>query len=80
MKLRDKAEELKKFADLEGTELGELWAGLIATAYRVEHASATFANALEKEIDAQIECCKECATIVEEEETYTRKVVRLEWA
>lgn len=74
-----KAEELQKFAELENTELGELWASLIAVAYHSEYASDDFAKALENEIDAQLDHCKKHATIVEEEETFTRKVVSLEW-
>ena len=80
MNIREKAEELKKYADLENDELSEFWMGLISTAYRADFASDEFAAALEKEIDDQLAYCKENATIVEKDQTYTRKVVSLEWA
>lgn len=80
MDLREKAEALRRYAELEGTELGELCLALVSVAYRAEYASDDFATALEKELTAQLDNFKENATIIEREETFTRKVAGLEWA
>lgn len=79
MDLREKAEELRKYADLEGTEIGELCNALIAVAYRAEYSSEEFIAALDKELTEQLDNFKQNATIVSRDETFTRKVIELEW-
>ena len=71
--------ELEKFADLEGSEWGETAHALINMWYGRTLLSKRLVSALEKEILTWLKDVKKNATIVEREETFTRKIKDLEW-
>ena len=79
MNIRDKADRLKRFADIEGSGIGDMWNSLVGCSYKAEYYSDEFSKALEKEIDKQIEFCLNNAIVIEEEQTISQKVTRIEW-
>lgn len=79
MELSEKAAKLRVYAELKGTEIGELCDSLISVAYSVDYASEEFKIALDKEITLQLENFQENSTIVQVERTHTRMVTTLEW-
>lgn len=78
MDLREKAEELRVYAEYDGTEVGEMLQALIRFAYYEEYTSSEMQAALAKEVEAQSKYYKEHFKIVEIEETFTRKITTLE--
>jgi len=77
--IEEEIQELEKYLRLEGTEIGDACAALLNVSYYPDYVSKEFQKAIEKEIKSQLEMFKEQTRIVEREETYTRKVVELEW-
>lgn len=75
----EKAVELQKYADLEGTELGEMCTILCSLFGYPDYMSEEFFTAIENEITKQLDNFKTNSKIVEIEETVVRKVVDLEW-
>jgi hypothetical protein len=73
------AEKLQKYAEIDGSEIGELCISMIQLSRYSDYVSEEFVDALYAEMVSQLENFEECATIVETEETFTRKVVYLEW-
>lgn len=71
--------DLIKYADIEGTEIGEVCILLTDIARYPDYVSEEFYHALEKEIMSQLKYFKENSEIVEREETFTRKMVELAW-
>ena len=72
-------QELEKYAQLEGSEIGELCSALIQTTYLTTCASDNFRAALVKEIKDQLKMFKDNTEIVEKEITSTQKCTELEW-
>jgi hypothetical protein len=72
-------EELIEYSDLEGTELGESCARLCAMSHYSDYVSESFYAAVIEEMKNQLAMFKRETNIVETTETYTRKVVDLEW-
>jgi hypothetical protein len=80
MELEEKIEELEKYANLEGSELGELCQALIAVARYPDYCcSKKFFKAVEQEIDAQLKNFQDHCKIVDREEPSTRRIRELEW-
>ena len=79
VKLWSMVEELKKYAELEGAEIGELCYHLCELSRYMDYVSDEFETALHKEIEVQLRNFKENATIVERPETFTQIVTELEW-
>lgn len=73
------ATELRKYASVEGTEIGEMCTALIQASHFTDYVSEEFATALLTEMEEQLQNFQENSRIVEHEETFTRKVVYLEW-
>ena len=76
---KEKELEFEEYVKLEGSEIGEACYALLQLAKYPDYVSEEFQLAIEKEIDVMLEMFKEETRIVEREETYTRKVVELEW-
>lgn len=79
MNIQEKADKLKEYAELEGTELGEYLLALISLAKHINMASDSLEIALEHEIDLSLEYLSKSCKIIEIEETITRKFKQLEW-
>ena len=80
MDIQDTMIDLEVYADLEGTEVGELCAGLIRLHRLYPYfLDGKFKEALEKEIEAQLNNFKEFSEIVEKEETRPHKYQELVW-
>ena len=79
MDMSEELEELETYADLEGTEVGELCHSLITVSHYPDYMDEVFEKALIKEILSQLVNFKNNATIVEKDETYTQKTKRIEW-
>ena len=77
-KIYDILSELDDAINLDGSEWGETMA-LQVQLYQSSLISEKLAAALEKEIRSQYKAFKEYAIIVEEIETRTTTVRRLEW-
>lgn len=77
--IRTTANDLRKYAEYEGTELGEACMALIHASRYCDYLSSEFLAALHLEITSQLDEFEEYATIVEHEETFTRTVVSVEW-
>lgn len=77
--IRGVAHELSKYAEYEGTEVGETCIALIQVSRYYSYLSDEFLAALYLELTSQLDNFKEYATIVEHEETFTRTVVSVEW-
>ena len=71
--------ELEEYANMEGTEIGELCHVLIRMANYRDYMSDEFRLALEKEIKSQLNMFKGSTQIVEKVETFTQKFKELEW-
>lgn len=71
--------ELEKYADLDGSELGEYCIALISVYNRRDYASPEFETLLDEELSRQLTYFKENCEIVERTETFTRKIRDLEW-
>ena len=77
-----KLKALQDYAEMENTEVGEMWKGLCMMAQSsYDYASKEFQDALEKEVDIQLAYVVVHATIKEEKKTETRTYtsVWLEW-
>lgn len=72
-------DKLVECANLEETEIGEMWTFLVRLYDYKSYMSKEFVQALEREIKANVEYIEEHTEIVEEEYTTTRKVRNLEW-
>ena len=73
------AADLDRYAELEGTELGEAWKGLTQLVPSTPYLSVEFRGALEREIAAQLAHCKAHARIESREETHTQLWAELVW-
>ena len=71
--------ELNKYAEIEGTELGEVCRLLISTAGYVSYVGDSFYESLVVELQNQLDNFKEHAEIVEKTETREVKYRELEW-
>lgn len=77
----DKIEQLKNYAELEGSEIGEvsMWLCEFFESYN-SYVSDEFLEVLAKEIESQLEGFEQNSEIVDEEITPTpRKVKKLVW-
>ena len=78
IRLRNKANDLKKWADLDGTEVGQFCDALVTVVSYPDYIiDDGFRVALEKEIDKQLQNFKDNFTIETWEETYIRKITDL---
>ena len=74
----EQIEELKEYAEYEGTEWGEMIMALSQLMGYADYISQEMQTALFKEIAAQHEWAKEELIITEHVETFTRKVRSVE--
>jgi len=75
-----KRNELERYANLCGDELGELCAALEMVASRTGYALTDgFEIALQEEIDAQLLNFTQHTKVVQREKTYTTQYEELEW-
>jgi len=72
-------DELQKYIELEGTELGEAWNLLCSIHNRHDYLSDKFTIAIRKEIKEQLDYLKKHTTIVKEERTQTYTVSDIVW-
>jgi hypothetical protein len=72
-------EELDPYVELEGTEIGEACSALIRLSHYPDYISEECLAAVVTEMKTQLEMFKDQCTIVESEETFTRKVRDLDW-
>lgn len=72
-------EELEHYASLDGTEWGETMLALCHLYRYSTYISTELVELIKKEVNDNLKYVKENATIVEESETYTRKIKTLEW-
>ena len=80
--LRKLARELKKYSELEGSEVGEACASLIQIieiAGYPDNISDEFKQALKKEIKARLQFFKDHCKIVTKRVKYSEIVKELEW-
>lgn len=70
----EQIEELKEYAEYEGTEWGEMIMALAQVMSYADYVSQEFQDVLFKEVAAQHEWAKEELVIVETDETFIRKV------
>lgn len=75
----DDIEFLGEFAELDGTEWGEMVGALCIMAGRIDMLSDEMADMLMKEIADNAEYVRAHAKIVETTETYTRTTRDIEW-
>ena len=79
----EQLEKFEEYINLDGTEVGELCDYLLQLHNRLMGGYGIEAEALEKEVEKQIELqfknFEDYAEIVEEEVTYTQKSKSLEW-
>lgn len=71
--------ELEKYTELDGTEWGETCNMLGQLYIHSSLLSEKLINMIAKEIKDNLEAAQQDASIVEETETYTRKVKYLVW-
>ncbi len=70
-------EALKKYADLEGSEIGEACSGLVHLLNYPDYMSEECYDAIIKEAETQLEVFKTQTKIIEEERVWTSKC--LQW-
>lgn len=78
----DKLDDLRDYAEMEDTETGEYWRGLVMMANSsYTYGTEEFQKAFEEEIDEQLLYAMMNTTIMEEETEETRRVTRvwLKW-
>lgn len=73
------ASELETYANIEGSEIGEMCRMLVGLSHYTDFLSDDFLVVLSTELEEQLDNFKEYSTIVETEEVFTRKVISLEW-
>lgn len=78
-KLRQDVEFLTPYEQADGTEWGEMINYLCLLAGRIDYISEELAELVAKEISDNVAYVRENARIVETQETFTRKVVDIEW-
>ena len=79
MQTHEKIDELQKYAELEGTEVGEFCSMLCQIAQYPDYMTNEFFAAVEKEIYAQLSNFKSNARIVETKKTLTHTITELGW-
>ena len=72
-------EELEKYAELEGSELGEAIKGLCDLANNSDYVSKDFAKSIEKEVNYQLNYFKKNTKIVTNTRTETYEYEELDW-
>lgn len=77
--VRSKAEALRVYAEIGGTEVEEMCIYLIQIAQRTDFLTDEFIVALDKELGDNLNAYKDYSRIVETEETFTRTVKTIEW-
>ena len=71
--------ELNRYAEIEGSEIGDCCILLSALETHKDELSNKFYEALCKEIEYQLKLFKECCVIVKEDKVYNYTEERLEW-
>ncbi len=77
--LRKLANELTKYSELEGSEVGEICHLLIQITNFPDYISDDFKEALKKEMKAQLQNFKDNCKIVTKKVKYSEIVKTLEW-
>lgn len=77
--LLESANQLKAYAEFDGSEVGEVCLGLIQVTRYLSYVSLDFVEALRVELEGQLDNYKECATIVKTEEITKHTVISVEW-
>lgn len=77
--MNSKIMQLEEYAELEGSEIGESCMYLISLYRRRDYLSNHFINAVELEIDYQLDNFKENCRVVERESTHKYIIKELEW-
>ena len=75
--IENEIEELEKYANIEGSEIGEVCELLISLARYPDYISTNFSECLVNEIISQLKNFKNNFKIVEREVTYTNKYLEL---
>ena len=75
----DYIEELKKYAELEGSELGEALGDLCHIANYADYLSDEFSKAVEKEIIYQLDFLKKHTRIIKRQYTQEYTHEELDW-
>ena len=78
-KMWDDIEFLREYAELDGTEWGEMIGSLCILAGRVDLLSDELAAVLAKEIADNAEYVRQHAKIITVTETFTRTTADIEW-
>lgn len=78
-RIREISAALEDYALYDDTEVGEVCLKLIQISNYVSYLDDTFVRVLVDEMDGHLQSYKEGATLVETEETFTRKVISLVW-
>ncbi len=73
------AMKLAKYAEIEGSEIGETCSTLISLVRCCDYVTPEFYTALCKEMKVQLDNFKEHSRIVEREEVKTYRIKELEW-
>lgn len=71
--------ELHRYAELEGSEIGDCCILLSSLETYKDELSNEFYTALCKEIEYQLKIFKECSVIIKEDKVYNYTEERLEW-
>ena len=77
--MKELAEKLRKYAIIEGTEIGEVCGDLINCAQNISYYSDEFEEALYKEMQEQLENFKTKCVIVDRVRVSEIKYKELEW-
>ena len=75
----DKIEELREYAKIEGSELGEALELLCEIDNLKDYLSSAFGKAIEKEIDYELNFMKNNTKIIVREYTQTNEYKELVW-
>ena len=76
-KARELSRKLKKYTELEGSELGEVGSGLLYLSNFIDYVSEDFFDELIKEMEAQLKNYEENTKIIQR--TTSRYFYELEW-
>jgi len=78
--VQEMANELEEYAEMEGTELGELCGTLCSLMNYFDYTrTEEFESAVAAEIEQQLAYFKKHSKVVETEETHKHTVIDLEW-
>jgi hypothetical protein len=77
--LEEMVDEIREYAGIEGTEVGEVCKFLLAVLEYESYVTEEFYASLVKEIKVQLENFKENSVIIKEERTHKETIRYIEW-